>query len=498
MEDVLARRSREPSSRELLADLGGGRPVHLNHRSVWVLGVVGGEPGLSNKEIAARAGGLGKGHICVLLRRLLDLGLIENMEVDPTPYVANAWRLTDIGRELERAISREQPGSVKAKGSRADAGNRGGTSQRTATAAGLADPRAARMVAAVVSIAYAEGVQAVSVERVVRDARVPREAFDELFGDRDTAVLAAFEYSLARAAERMGTLDAHDGWLERVRAGVLALLEFFDEQPALAALLVVHSAEAGPVLRSRRSEVLARLAWLLDDERAPARRYPPPLTAEAAVSGALGVISERLIERKQRPLVEMSGSLMSFIVMPFLGAGAARKELERPAVTAHAVSKRAAALELLHGFSGRAMRHPLAPRVLRVIHAEPGLSNIEIAKRAGVVDEGHMSRVLARLARLGLIENRQVTDRAGPKSWHLTGSGEELQQALQHEIRGAGAGGAAPTSVVSQTCPAIYGVRVAAWSNHRHRRGAVFGRSCERLVRLDPCGLPLLHYIRRP
>jgi AcrR family transcriptional regulator len=498
MEDVLARGARERSSLELLAALGGDRPVHLNHRSVWVLGIVGAEPGLSNKEIAERAGGLGKGHVCVLLRRLLDLGLIENVAADPTPYVPNAWRLTDVGRELDCAIRREQPRSVSAASTRGGAGRRLRVSEPVAAAEGLVDPRAARIVAAVVGVVCAEGVQGVSVERVVRDARVPREAFDELFGDRDGAVLAAFEYALARAADRLRALDAGGGWLERVRAGVVALLQFFDEQPKLAALLVVHSAEAGPVLRARRSEVLARLAWLLDDERAPARRYPPPLTAEAVVSGALGVITERLAQRKPRPLVEMSGSLMSFIVTPFLGAGAARRELERPAITARAVTNRAAALELLHGFSGRAMRHPLAPRVLHVIHSEPGLSNIEIAKRAGVADEGHMSRVLTRLKRLGLIENQSPADRPGPKAWQLTPSGAELQQALQSQTQAASAARTIQAGAVSQTCAATDGARAAVWRSHRQRRRAAFERSCERLVRLDPCGLPLLHYVRRP
>jgi hypothetical protein len=187
--------------------------------------------------------------------------------------------------------------------------------------------------------------------------------------------------------------------------GLLALLELFDEQPPLAMLLLVHSAEAGAVLRARRSEVLARLAWLLADERSAVLPDSPSLTGQAVINGVIGVLQERLCRPDSGELVELSSQLMSFIVTPFLGAAVARRELSRPATVTRAVTAHKAAQELLHNFSGRGMRHPLAPRVLHAIRAEPGLSNGAVAERTGVLNEGHMSRALARLKRLGLIEN---------------------------------------------------------------------------------------------
>lgn len=492
---VPLRAGQEPHARELLARLAADAGVHLNHRGIWVLQVIGAQPGLSNKEVAERAGGLGKGHVCVLLGRLKRLGLIENTQDDPTPYVPNAWRLTSSGRKLERAVRHATPVVGQSNGAR---GMRVGDSRADglpAAANGVSDPLRARIVAAAVRVASAEGVRAVSVERLVRLARVSREGFDELFDDCDAVLLAAFDDALAQASARVEAAGRQEGWLERARAGVLALLELFDEQPALAALLVVGSAEAGPLLRARRDEVLAGLARLLDDERAPARRYPPPLTAEAVVSGVLGVLHAQLARSDHGSLVELCNQLMSFIVLPFLGAGAARRELSRPVATAHTLAGRKAALELLHGFSGRAMRHPLAPRVLSVIGAEPGMSNIEVARRAGVADEGHMSRVLARLSRLGLVEKGpQAAGQPGRNVWRLTSSGEELERALRCEVSPSRRELSAPVAV-SETATAILRVQARAWRSYVRRRVMERWRAIEHLLRLAALAFPLLHCI---
>jgi DNA-binding MarR family transcriptional regulator len=259
---------------------------------------------------------------------------------------------------------------------------------------------------------------------------VSQEAFDGHLTGREACLVEAFEQALALVAERAGTaFRAEDGWLDRVRAGLRALLEFFDEEPALARYLVVYSAQAGPVVQARRGEVLDRLARVLDDEHAPARSYPPPLTAQAVVSGALGVLYERLSGPDPPPQVELTGPLMSFVVLPFLGARAARSELRRPvnstAAPAHVVS-----LDLLQD-PGAGMENHLTVRVLRVLAAEPGLSNSELAERLGIADARQISRDLARAARQGLIRNtRDATGSESTNAWRPTASGEEFLAAI--------------------------------------------------------------------
>src|SRR5664280_3922388 len=89
---------------DLLQDPGKGLS---HHRTVLVLRVLAGEPGLNNREVALRAGVRGQAQISKILSRLARLGLIENTRDPRIPGPANAWQLTASGQELERAIGRE-------------------------------------------------------------------------------------------------------------------------------------------------------------------------------------------------------------------------------------------------------------------------------------------------------------------------------------------------------------------------------------------------------
>jgi DNA-binding IclR family transcriptional regulator len=268
-------------------------------------------------------------------------------------------------------------------------------------------------------------------------AALAREAIADHLQGSEACQLEAFDQALALAAERASlAFRSQEGWVHAVRAGLVALLEFFDEEPKLASYLVVHSAQAGDSVRVRRREVLDQIALLLDDERAPARAYPAPLTAQAVASGVLGVLDERLSQRQPAPLIDLAGPLMSFTVMPFLGVRASRRELAGTPAGSRSPHD-AAGLDVLRDPAGRL--NPRATAVLSVIGAEPGLNNSQLASRAGDGragdrDHGHMSKLLARLERLGLTENtRDPQRRTGPKAWRLTARGEEVEEAIGRE-----------------------------------------------------------------
>jgi len=298
---------------------------------------------------------------------------------------------------------------------------------------GAADPPRIELQRARKLVTAAEAVRKFPFVGFSEGVGVSREAFEDHLEGVEACLLAAFEHAAALAACRAtAAFEAQEGWLDRVRSGLFALLEFFDEQPALARFLLVHSAQAGPAVLSARSEVLDRLAAVLDDEHAAARSYPPPLTAPALVSGVLGVLHERLSQPEPGVLVELTGPLMSFIALPFFGARIARGELSRPARATSAVAH-AASVNLFHG-PGGSLDNRLTALVLSVLAAEPGLSNREVARRAAVANEAQMSRILKRAARLGLISNARDTRGTAPaNAWQLTVAGEEREAAIRRE-----------------------------------------------------------------
>ena len=58
-------------------------------------------------------------------------------------------------------------------------------------------------------------------------------------------------------------------------------------------------------------------------------------------------------------------------------------------------------------------------------------SNREIARAAGVKDEGQISKLLSRLEDHGLLENTGPVSAGAPKAWELTSRGEEILRTSQ-------------------------------------------------------------------
>jgi hypothetical protein len=235
---------------------------------------------------------------------------------------------------------------------------------------------------------------------------------------------AAFEEGLARLAEAVdGAAGRERSWLARLRAALVALLGFFDDEPHSGRLLLCgsHSADGTVALRCEQ-RVLGVLAGLL--ESAPARpaahASSSSLLAELIAGGVFGVIHARLLEGERAegesaPLVELAPSLMAFIVAPYLGQAVASVELSG---TPAPFEER--------GAGGRRLYATRRTRlVLRAIASAPRSSNREIAQAAGLVDEGQASKLLRRLAERGLIENVGFGHHGGrSNAWLLTARGE--------------------------------------------------------------------------
>ncbi len=289
-----------------------------------------------------------------------------------------------------------------------------------------------RIIAAAACVASDGGAASLSVAQVVRRAGVSRRTFYEFFEDRNACLLAAFDYSLGLVIDRARVAyDSRVRWTDRVRAGVAASLQFFDEQPSLARVCVVESAAAGPAAFARRCEVLDGLLDVVDEGRVLARVQPPPFAGEIVVGGALSVIGTRMMKPDSGPLIDLLNPLMSMIVLPYRGAAAARKQLSRTPPEHVAAPVPMIKPNPFEGLSLRVTDRTLA--VLLAISAEAGLSNLELSERAGITDQAQISRLLARLSQHGLIENTGGGQRLGTtNAWRLTLAGRQLEPLIAY------------------------------------------------------------------
>ncbi|MEA2200358.1 MAG: hypothetical protein QOI89_954 [Solirubrobacteraceae bacterium] len=297
------------------------------------------------------------------------------------------------------------------------------------------DAQRTRILTAMVHVADEHGVRSASVARVVKRAGVSRPTFYILYRGLDDCLLAAIEQTVHTALIRANAAyAAHDTWAGSVRAGLHALLAFFDEQPALARLCVLDAPAGHAATLARRRDVLDQLAGVIDRGRRERRAADPsPLTAEGVVGGALGVIHTRLLNPDPEPLIGLLNPLMSMIVLPYLGPRAARRELTRPVpAPAPPPAEREHPNQPLEGLEMRLTYRTLM--VLGVVAEQPGLGNNQVSRRAGIRDQGQISKMLARLAHLGLMENTGKGQRAGgSNAWRLTAKGAQLERTFRRE-----------------------------------------------------------------
>ncbi|HXC23475.1 MAG TPA: TetR family transcriptional regulator [Solirubrobacteraceae bacterium] len=295
----------------------------------------------------------------------------------------------------------------------------------------VAEIQRARLLAAMIDVCAERGVTDVTVAHVVERAGVSRRTFYEIYTDREECFLEAIDEGIARASRYV--LDGYDEtarWVDRMRGALTALLAFLDRERATGRLLIVESLAAGDSALSRRRAAIERMIAFVDEATAEIKtgKQTPLLTAEGVVGGVLSILHSRLLVDTPDSFLEFTGPLACMIVLPYLGAAAARRELSRPVPKAPVSTD-------------RAQRDPLSQldmrltyrtmRVLLAVAAQPGDSNRGVAARAGVEDQGQISKLLARLEKLGLVVNKSaVTGTGAPNAWALTKQGEQVHVAL--------------------------------------------------------------------
>jgi AcrR family transcriptional regulator len=302
----------------------------------------------------------------------------------------------------------------------------------------------ARMVAAMIDVVAERGRASATVAHVVSRSGVSRRTFYEVFDDFEDCFLAALDHSIERASEYV--LEGYDPvkkWSPRIKAALVGLLEFLEDEPGMGRLCIVETLGAGARVHERRMLALDRVVAVVEEGRAQSRAAAtlPQLTGEGVVGGVLSVLHARLLERRGS-LLELTGSLMGMIVLPYLGPAAAQKESSSP-TPARRSAPRTDSRDPLRDLEMRLTYRTVM--VLLAIAARPGASNRDVGMAAGIDDQGQISKLLNRLGKLGLIENGGAGQvRGAPNAWSLTDRGMEVERLVGRQGSADGGFGARP------------------------------------------------------
>jgi AcrR family transcriptional regulator len=175
------------------------------------------------------------------------------------------------------------------------------------------------------------GYRGASVRAVLEYSGGHRKQFYNHFDSLEDC----FQQAYATWIERLGVslLEAAvsaSGWRAGVRAGLVRLFQFVDEQPAIARALFVEAQVAGGETLAERDGAMGRLAQALDSVRAniDADQLPPETTGIFVVGGIEACLCDVLAAGDANRIWDALPELMHLAAGSYLGKEAAEEEFE--------------------------------------------------------------------------------------------------------------------------------------------------------------------------
>lgn len=174
------------------------------------------------------------------------------------------------------------------------------------------------------------GYQKTTVSMIGQRASVSKSDFYKHFESKDDCFLAAYDSAVERIREQVDescAKHADEAWPPRVRDGIIALVDFFSAQPAVAALALVEGLRAGRGVYDRYQAALESFVPYLRDgaPRAPDGDEVPRATDEAVIGGIVLLLGRRVMAGEASRLGELKPAVLEFALTPYLGTAEARR-----------------------------------------------------------------------------------------------------------------------------------------------------------------------------
>jgi len=186
----------------------------------------------------------------------------------------------------------------------------------------------ARIIAALAEETVDKGYRAVTVADIVRRAGIARNTFYENFSSKEDCFLAASEYAVREALQRVVDAASRvDSWPARVNAGLGAFLHYVATEPALARTCIVEALSAGPAAVDRYERSIQAFVPLFRMGRKVAAKGEslPATLEETIVGGVFWIIYQRIVMGQVEEIEQLLPELVEFALTPYVGAEAAKR-----------------------------------------------------------------------------------------------------------------------------------------------------------------------------
>lgn len=187
-----------------------------------------------------------------------------------------------------------------------------------------------RLITGLTQALYEVGYHETTVSLIGQRAAVSKSDFYKHFESKDDCFVAAYDAAIERIREQVGTAcESAEGkaWPERVRAAIAALLDLFDEEPALASIALVEGLRAGRGVYDRYQAALDSFVSVLG-RGAPRSQVDAEVseaTDEAVIGGIASLLGRRILGGEAERLSDLFPEILEFTLASYMGAEEARR-----------------------------------------------------------------------------------------------------------------------------------------------------------------------------
>jgi AcrR family transcriptional regulator len=194
----------------------------------------------------------------------------------------------------------------------------------------VSSPKRQRILEGMLEVVGSNGYDAASVRMVLDSTGLYRQAFYDEFADKDACYLEALSFGAAKLEAIASEAAAgEDEWRAQLRAGLRAVLDALEEDPATGRALIVEVHAAGAEALAIRGEAMKRLTAFIDAARDVANgEAPPPIAAEGIVAGMHAVVHAKLAAGDDSGYRDLLPDFMYFATLPYFGPDVAGAEMK--------------------------------------------------------------------------------------------------------------------------------------------------------------------------
>jgi AcrR family transcriptional regulator len=179
-----------------------------------------------------------------------------------------------------------------------------------------------RMLLATAELVAERGYQKTTIELIAKTARVALTTFYEQFSSKEECFLAAYDETVAAAAEIFAEMiDVEQPWADQVTAGLEIFLEMVIREPARAKLCIVEAqAAGGPSLARYQATLEAVAPKLREGRQLNPRSGRLPDGLEVAIIGGLAwLVHQRLLADRVDEIKGLLPEMLQVTLTPYVG-----------------------------------------------------------------------------------------------------------------------------------------------------------------------------------